>query len=167
MSEPKEKKAYALDMFREVLPALDKRNLGFYPSLTDEQAKAFSPLVVMRWMSAVDGRDAAYHIQMVNEFVNIGFWDLSKHPELQAKQLAICGSGKGQRHTWIPGTKKRTTNKLDRLILEHYPSLSDHELAIYKSKLTRDSLKQWMRDLGWPDDEIKPILEDFKKLTEK
>lgn len=167
MAEPKEKKTYALDLFKEIMPALDRRKTDYYSELTEEQQKGVHPLVLMRWMSAVDGRDAAYHIQMVNEFVNIGFWDLTKHPELQWKLLAICGSGKGQRHTWIPGSKKRTTNKLDRLILEHYPSLNDDELAIYKSKLTKDSLKQWMRDMGWPDDEIKPILEDFKKLTEK
>lgn len=171
MAAPKEKKPAAksehkLDIFREMAEA-DRRNLNFYASLTEEEQKSFAPVVAMRWMSAVSDSSglAEYYIVMTNDLVNIGFWDLYKHPELQWKLMAAAGCGQTQRHQWIPGSKKRNTNKLDKLILAQYPSLSDQELAIYKSKLTRDSLKQWLRDMGMPDDEIKPILEDFKKLT--
>ena len=171
MAAPKEKKPAAktehkLDIFLEMAQA-DKRDLHFYSGLTEELQKSFASLVAMRWFSAVSDRSglADYYVTMTNELVNIGFWELSKHPELQWQLMAAAGSGQVQRHNWIPMTRKKTTNKLDRMILEQHPSLSDHELAIYKSKLTKDSLKQWMRDMGWPDDEIKPVLEDFKKLT--
>jgi hypothetical protein len=165
--EVKPKKTYTLDMFKEVLPAADRGRIDFYDTLTDEQKKGFAPLVVMRYMSAVNSyagrKTVEEHIINVNETVNIGFWDLTKHPELQWKLLALTGSGRNQRHEWITGPKKKTTNRIDNLILGLYPNLNSLELDIAKSKLTRDSLKQLCRDYGMSDDEIKPYVEEFKK----
>lgn len=160
----KEKKP-SLDIF-EVLGALDKRDMDWLDGQTPEMAKTFSPLVVMRWFSAVADRSgvADYHIMMTNEIVNIGFWELSKFPDLQWKLLATCGSGSTLRHQWIPGTKKKNTNKLDNFILSMHPSFNETELALYKSKLTKESLSTLLKEMGYADDQIKPIVEDFKKL---
>ena len=164
----KPKRTFALDMFREVLPAADRRRFDFYDGLNEDQKKGFHPLIVMRYMSAVNsnaGRKTVEdHIRDVNEQVNVGFWDLGKHPELLWKLIAISGSGRNQKHEWISGPKKKTTNKIDNLILSLYPNLNSLELDIAKSKLTRESLKQLCKDFGMLDDEIKPYLEEFKKF---
>src|SRR3546814_9494510 len=53
---------------------------------SDLEKKAFSPLVIMRWISGVKGSREIneYYLQMVNEMINQNLWDscLSKHPEL-------------------------------------------------------------------------------------
>lgn len=157
----------SLDIFDE-MAALDRKKINWLESQDPDLAKTFSPLVAMRWFSAVGDHSglADYHILMANELVNIGFWDLSKHPELQWKLMAAAGSGQTQRHNWIPGSKKKNTNKLDNVILGLYPSLNDTELALFKAKLTKDSLKDMLKDMGMPDADIKPIMDDFKKLSD-
>ena len=61
--------------------------------------------------------------------------------------------------------KKSGTNKLDNVLLGLYPHLNDEELEIIKIKHTVDSLKQLLKDTGMPDADIKPVLDDFKKLV--
>ena len=165
----KPKRTFALDMFGEVLPAADRRRLDFYDGLTEEQKKGLVPLIVMRFMSAINsnaGRKTVEdQLRNVNEQVNVGFWDLGKHPELLWKLIAISGSGRNQKHEWIKSSnKKSSTNKIDNLILSLYPNLNSLELNIAKSKLTKESLKQLCKDFGMPDDEIKPYLDEFKKF---
>ena len=86
-----EKKAYKLDMFGKVLPALDKGVKDFYNKLEDEEKKGYSALVLMRAMSSLGDQNpkAGYQLMIVNDFVNIGFWELSKHTELQLSLIHI------------------------------------------------------------------------------
>lgn len=158
---------FKLDVWR-VLKNLDLRNLNFYDSLNDEEKKAFAPLVLMRWASAVQDNSgfSDYYISTVNSLVNVGFWELSKHPELQWKLLAVCGSGQTQRHGWIASKRKVTTSQLDKFILQFYPSLNDLELDLAKSKFTESSLKQFCRDSGMADNEIKTIITEHKKYID-
>lgn len=157
------KKQYKLDLFKQTLPALHRRNGNFYASLSEEERKEIAPLVLMRWISAVDSTaDADTMIWMVNELVNMDFWVLSKHPELQWRLMAAANTGRSQRNTWIPGTKKKNLSKVDKLLLELYPSLNDQELNLVRSKLDKDSLKQLLRDMAMPDNEMKAIMNDYK-----
>ena len=164
----KEKKPQALDIFA-VLAEVDARNFGYYASLTEEQRKSVAPYVIMRWMSSVSNNSTLkeYYLTTVNDIVNVGFWDLAKHPELQWMLLAVCGSGVKVRHQWVPFGKKEATTKVDKLLLSLHPSLNDLELEIVKSKLTLDSVRDLCRGLGMPDDEIKSYTENFKKYLEK
>lgn len=163
--EPSAKKP-SLDIFDE-MRAADRKDLMWLDRQPDDLAKTFSPLIAMRWFSAVNDRSglADYYLLMTNEMVNVGFWDLTKYPDLQWKLMAVAGSGRTQAHQWIPGSKKKNTNKLDNFLLGMHPSLNDFEINIIKSKLTRESLKQLLVDSGMPDADIKPLLEDFKKLS--
>jgi len=77
------KREYKLDIM-EVLKALDMGDRAYYDGLTDEEKKAYVPLVIMRWMSALPDQNSARHYSVlaVNDLVNVGFWELSKHTEL-------------------------------------------------------------------------------------
>ena len=75
------------------LAAMDYRDKNFYTNLNDEQRKAISLWVLMRWMSSSRG-DAEQHLTLVNDVVNVDFSVISKHPELQWKLLALCGTSK-------------------------------------------------------------------------
>jgi hypothetical protein len=52
---------------------------------------------------------------------------------------------------------------VDNLLLDLHPGLNDQELAIVRSKFTKDSLKQLLKDMALSDADIKPILDEFKK----
>lgn len=155
----------SLDIFDE-MRAADRQDLGWLERQPEDLAKTFAPVVAMRWFSTVGDNTglADYHLLMTNEMLNVGFWDLSRYPDLQWKIMAACGSGMVQRHQWIAGSKKKNTNKLDAFLLGLYPHLNDDEIGILKSRFTRDSLKQLLRDTGMPDGEMKPLLDDLKKL---
>ena len=155
----------SLDIFDE-MRAADKQDLTWLDRQPEELAKTFAAVVAMRWFSTVGDNTgfAPYHLLMTNEMVNVGFWELSKHPELQWRLMAACGLGSVQRHQWIAGSKRKNTNKLDAFLLGLYPHINDDEIAILKSRFTRDTLKQLLKDTGMPDAEMKPLLDDLKKL---
>ena len=92
-----------------VMLAIDKRNRDWYNNLSDDQVKAFSAWMMMRYASSVQGDKAVDYLYMVNECVNKNFMELSKHPELQWLLFTLCGSGKKEYHPYIkpPGGKKK------------------------------------------------------------
>jgi hypothetical protein len=168
MAKPKQLKQYKLDMFGRVLPALDKHDINFYNTLTEEEKKAYTPLVLMRAMSSLCNQNphAAFEILMVNDLVNIGFWNLSKHPELQHMLLCIAGLGNKQYHPWIAAKGKGSNTKIiDDFLIELHPDINIDELALLRSQHNVESIKLLAQDAGKSDSEIKLLVEDAKKLT--
>jgi hypothetical protein len=160
--EPAAKKP-SLDIKDEMYWA-DRKKFSWLEEQDPELAKTFSPLIAMKWMSVVEGPLADYYILMTNEMLNLGFWDLSKHPELCWKLMCAAGSGTVQRHGWVPlGSRRKTVSKVDSFFLELYPHLNDEELTTLRGKFTVDSFKQLLKDTGRPDQEIKPLVDEFKK----
>jgi hypothetical protein len=159
----KPKKEYGIDIF-SVLAAIDRRDKGYYNSLTEDERKSLAFLVVMRWVSSVSDKTglADYHILMTNDIVNVGFWDLAKHPELQWLLLTCVGSGQTQRHNWIPGPKKKArSGALDTLLNERYPGLNDSELELLKDTNTWDDIENLCLQYGFDDKKIKAIKDEW------
>lgn len=163
----KPRAAPVLDI-KDEMYAADMQRFDFYKDLTDEQRKAFAPLVAMKWLSVVDDRCglAEFYICMTNELVNIGFWEITKHPELQWKLMAAAGAGSPQRHGWIAMAKsKKNASKLDKFFLSRRPGLNSTELGIVKSQYNLDSFKQLLRDMAMLDTDSKPLIDEFKKFN--
>lgn len=162
-----EAKKHKLDMFGQVLPALDKRKKEFYLELDDESKKGYTALVLMRAMSSLgdQNKNSAYQLLLVNDLVNIGFWSLSKHVELQHLQLCLTGLGSKQYHPWIPAKGAASKTKLvDEFLRELYPGCNELELSILKSQHDAASIKSLARDAGKNDAQVKQLTEDAKKL---
>lgn len=161
-----ENKKQAFPLF-DALAALDRRDYDWLERQEPEVAKTFTPVTIMRWLSALknDGNDSEYYILAVNEFTNIGFWDLSKYPDLQWKLLALCGSGQRQYHNWINGTKKAVTTKFEDILSENNPSLNEMEIKILFSKYDEESVRSYLEGYGFQDKEIEDILKDYRKKT--
>lgn len=162
-----EKKKHKLDMFGTVLPALDRKDKGFYESLDPEDRKGYAALVLMRAMSSLGDQNSnkEYQLLAVNDIVNIGFWELSKYPDLQHLLLCITGLGTKQYHPWIAAKgKSGAANVVNTFLMELNPSCNDTELAILRSQHTAESLKRLAKDAGKSDREIKELMEDAKKL---
>ena len=53
----------------EVMRAIDKKDRGWYNKLTPEQKKAFSPWMMMRYASSVQGKLAGHYLVMINDLL--------------------------------------------------------------------------------------------------
>jgi hypothetical protein len=162
------KKKYALDL-QKVLGELDAGNHQFYSKLSEEEKKAYVPLIIMRWMSILGDQNPnkQYAILAVNDLVNIGFWKLSKeHAELQHLLLCLTGLGKKQYRQWISAKGKKSKHKaIDEFFRELHPDVNADELEILVSTHDNDSFKKLLYAAGKSDQQVKLLMEEWKKLV--
>ena len=161
---------YKLDMFNEVLPAIDRRDMEFYDRLDDDQRKGFAPPVVLRFASALqsDGPLAEHYIWLTNERANIDFFNIWEHPELQFRLMASCGVGRSQRHKWIAlPQKKRKADKVTEFISRYWPDANDAELDILLKQFTDESFEEFVQSSGCTPEDEKEVMEAYGRLTGK
>lgn len=174
-TEPTEKAK--LDIFSQVLPAINGGNYAFYKNLSTAEKKLYQPYVIFRWLSGAQGRNEQDYIQNVNEFVNAEFWTLNKHPELQ--HMLMCVSARlsnnfnpnGCRHQWLNFMGgKRKKSAINDFLLQHFPQLRDDELDLWKNATTDEEFSTFLNLLGLQPDEHKKTMKawkDDKKAAKK
>ena len=140
-----------LDIKRE-LRAVDTKNYNFYKDLTDEERKAFSPYILMRYTSNVqaDQDVQEWFLEMTNECVNKNHWLLSKnHRELLWKLFATTGTGIVAYHPYLAAGKKEKVNKIEKLLSELYPTKKINDIKIIASMMTPQDKKELFDNLGF------------------
>lgn len=143
---------------KEIMAAIDKKDRNFYNNLSDEQKKAFSAWMMMRYCSSVQGRDAANYIYMTNELVNYQFSEVSKHPELQWLLLSACGIGKIQFHPYLkPPNSRKKKNKIFEFIYSIYPHMKAEDINNMIDINTKEELTEFAVAHGYDDKTIKDI----------
>ena len=143
---------------KEIMAAIDKKDRNFYNNLSDEQKKAFSAWMMMRYCSSVQGRDAANYIYMTNELVNYQFSEVSKHPELQWLLLSACGVGKIQFHPYLkPPNSRKKKNKIFEFIYSIYPHMKAEDINNMIDINTKEELTEFAVAHGYDDKKIKDI----------
>ena len=157
----KTKKANTLPLNLE-LSSMDMRDKDFYKNLSDVHKKEISLWVLMRYMSSCRGA-AHHHLTMVNDLVNVDFNVISKHPELQWKLLAICGTNKKQFHDWIPPGKKAKKNRLEEALVTLNPLMKDDELALLQQINAREEFEEYFKANAFDDKTIKEIFKGDTK----
>ena len=151
-----------MDLFKEVLPAIDKGDTRWVENLSDAELKEVAPFVVMKFMSASNTKGMEdYHILAVNEIVNKRFWELNEHKELQMLLLAICGTGKRQYH-YFPGASK-TDGKLFKFFHKIHPLWKMDEIEMFIELSTKEELIQIGKDSGMQDKDLKLFKKDVNK----
>jgi hypothetical protein len=141
----------ALDIKRE-LAAVDLRNYNFFNSLTDEEKKSFSPYVLMRYTSNVQGDSdiQEWFVEMTNELVNKDHWTLSKnHKGLLWKLFASTGAGVKCFHPYLAQGKKAKVDKIEKLIAELNPAMKMNEVKLLASMMTKQDIKELFDNLGF------------------
>lgn len=153
------KKEHKLDLFKMVLPALDRRDKMFYNNVTDDERKDLNKQIwiLTRWMSSTKNH-SEHHLLMVNDIVNMNSSDLKNHPELQWKLLALCGSGKTQMHQWIAPPRGAKKNKIEAAILKIFPLLKDDDLELLLSINTTATLSEFFKENGLSDKEVNELI---------
>lgn len=132
----------------------DRKNREFYDSLTDEQKKKFSPYLMIRWGSSVQGsRDLQeFYLISTNERFNKHFFSIStaKHKKLQWLLASTVSPGMGtHRHQWIPPKKKEPgAGTMRKQLSELFPHLKDDEIDLLAQMTTKKELDQYLKDLG-------------------
>jgi hypothetical protein len=141
----------ALDIKRE-LQAVDRKNYNFYDNLSDEEKKSFSPYILMRYTSNVQGdRDIQeWFVEMTNEMVNKNHWDLSKnHKGLLWKLFAATGAGVPTYHPYLASGKKEKANKVEKLLCELYPAMKMDEIKMTAGMMSKEDIKELFDKMGF------------------
>jgi hypothetical protein len=101
------------------LESLDRKRYSAYSELTEEQAKKFTPYMLLHWMSAVSGNGLmpAYYVLSVDSLANKHMFNeyVQRHPELQWLMLCSSSPGAGKQfHQWIPHLSQAVINLRDK-----------------------------------------------------
>jgi hypothetical protein len=139
-----------LDIKRE-LNAVDQKNYDFYDNLTDEEKKAFSPYILMRYTSNVQMEDVQDEfLERTNEYVNKNHWDLSKnHKALLWKLFAATGIGVNCFHPYLASGKKEKANKIEKLLVELYPAMKMAEIKMLAKMMNKNDREELFDKMGF------------------
>jgi len=144
--------AAKLDIKRE-LNAVDQKNYNFYDNLTDEERKAFSPYILMRYTANVQMPDRdiqEWYVEMTNEMVNKNHWDLSKeHKALLWKLFAATGTGATAYHPYLAAGKKEKANKIERLLAELNPAMKMTDVKLMASMMSKKDREELFDKMGF------------------
>jgi hypothetical protein len=141
----------ALDIKRE-LKAVDLKDYDFYDKLTPEEQKEFSPYVLMRFVSNVQGdRDVQEHfLEMTNELLNKNHWLLSKdHKALLWKLYAAVGVGMPAFHPYIAAGKKEKAVKIEKLLCDIYPAMKMSDIRLLASLMDKKDKEELFDKMGF------------------
>jgi hypothetical protein len=146
-----------LSIWNEMI-AVDKKDYDYYDRLTDDQKKQFSPYLIMRWSSTVEGNNdiAKYYAVATNEFANTNFFDLSKHKKLQ--WLSICAISPNigkQKHYWLGAAKGKGSSALKNILMERLPNTKENDIDLILQTNSKEEIKEWLRQWGMEEKELK------------
>jgi hypothetical protein len=140
-----------LDIKRE-LAGVDLKDYNFYSGLTDGEKKSFSPFVLLRYVSNVQGDQdiQEWFVEMTNEYANKDHWSLSKsHKELLWKLFAATGAGVKVYHPYLAAPKKEKVFKLEKLIAELNPTMKLAEVKLIAKLMNKIEIDQLFDSLGF------------------
>tara|TARA_E500000318_G_scaffold13233_2_gene12326 strand:- start:230 stop:682 length:453 start_codon:yes stop_codon:yes gene_type:complete len=133
-----------------VLAAIDKKDYGFYDTLTPEHQKQLAPFLLNRYVSLVKGSSElqAYYLMAGNQRVNCTYFELARHPKLVWQLLCTVSPGMGtQFHQWV-GHKKKDKNTKDKnrkYIEQLHPTAKRDELNMLVNMYTDKDIKELQR----------------------
>jgi hypothetical protein len=153
------KKVKSIDLFKEVIPAIDQDGKDIWDMLSDDQRKEVQASFwsLNRYISSVKSRDATtqeHFVEAVNLFYNKNWFALQKHPKLLWMLLCMCSdeNKKQHFHEYIP-LKKEKDKKME-LLLELFPNTKRSDIETLAAVTTDKEIKQYCENLGWDKKQI-------------
>jgi hypothetical protein len=161
------------DLFKAI-DAIDRKDYGWWDTLTEEQTKKFSAYMLLHWISSVkaSGAMGAYYIMSTDLNANKHMFNerIQQHPHLQWLMLCSASPGMGkQYHQWIPHLnsklaelKTKASFKEVRDYFEKvYPSVSKEDVKEIAQHWTSEQNHQHRLAELFPDMKI----DDIKALS--
>ena len=134
------------------LAAVDTRDYDFYDNITDDERKAFSPFVLMRYTANVKGSTdvQAHFVEQTNDRLNKNHWDLSKnHKGLLWKLSATIGTGDKYYHQYLKAPSKAKPVKIEKLLAELYPAMKMSEIKLLASMMDKKEITELFDKMGF------------------
>jgi len=141
----------ALDIKRE-LNSVDRKVYDFYDNLSDQEKKEFSPYILMRYVSNVQGDNdiQEWFIEMTNELVNKHHWVLSKnHKALLWKLFAATGAGVTCYHPYLKAGSKEKAVKIEKLLVELNPSMKLSDIKLWAKMMDKKDKEELFDKMGF------------------
>ena len=137
----------------KILPAIDRKDREFYDNLDDDEKKAFSAFLMLRYCSTVQGDPELehYYVASTNHYANKNMFDLAKHPKLQWLMLTAASPGLGtMRHTWLKQKPKPkdTTGPVVKQIMQLFPAMKEDDAVTLSKIITKKELKEYIKLYG-------------------
>lgn len=159
---------YKLDIFQEVLPAIDRHDYDFLSRQDADRQKGFHGPVVLRWASML--RNASQDmtdimLMMVNSRANLDFFAIADHPDLQWRLLATCGLHMSTRHEWsnMP-VRARPTSAVHAFLGAYWPEANAAEIDILIRSFTRESFEVFVRSCGLAPAEEQAAMDGYDRF---
>lgn len=149
-------KQFKLDIF-SILRNISNSNIDHWDTLSDEEQKAFQPLVVMRWLSS----NTAYEICMLSHLVNGYVFALDKHKKL-LYQLMCISTIPNSRYSWKKRESKNLTFSKSIKLLAEYMNYSVKEAKLDFQFYTNDDMIEIANDLGYQKEFISVLKKELK-----
>jgi hypothetical protein len=148
---------HKLDIFK-VLGELDKKNIKFFDTLSDEEQKAFQPLVVMRWLTGTSNKN---QVNLINEVVNPYVFKFTNHKGLLYKLMTVCTTGRKQKYVWKKASTKGSTQSITVKAIQQYYGYNRHDAENALKILSQDTLLEIVDELGWQDEELNKLRKEL------
>lgn len=132
----------------------DRKNRQFYDELTEEERKKFSPYLMIRWGSAVEGsRDLQeFYVISANQRLNKHFFavNTTAHKKLQWLLATTVSPDMGTpRHIWIAPKKKESGASAKRKALQEiYPDYKDDEIDVMMQLVSQKEIDAYFKAAG-------------------
>jgi len=134
--------------------AFDRKDRGFYDSLTEEEQRKFAPFLMIRWGSAVEGSRELeeYYVIATNERLNRHFFSINtaRHKKLQWLMATSVSPNLGvHRHPWIaPHKRDKQQSTKRRALAKIYPDINDRDLDVLVQITTDQEIKEYHKNMG-------------------
>ena len=133
--------------------AFDRKDRSFYDSLAEEERRKFSPFLMIRWGSSVQGSRELqeFYVIATNERLNKHFFSVNtaQHKKLQWLMATTVSPDLGtHRHVWIAPKKKEPAGNKRKTLRLMFPDYNDDEIEIMNQIMSDQEIQQWFRDHG-------------------
>ena len=145
----------------DFLNRIDAGDLDYYTTLTDEEKKSISLVVVGRWLSCTKNlKQIVSYNALVNPFM---YKFAGKHNELLYNLMVTASSGTKKNYRWVGRKKRENTKPVSCKVISQYYGISTSAASGYVGQTFKlaDILK-CADDLGYDDAEQKKIKDEFK-----
>ena len=152
-----------LDIFH-VLEQADTKQYDMYQNLSDNEKKAYAPLVVQRWLSGTYNKN---QIIMINELVNPYVFALSQHKDLLWRLTTICTSGTKSKYSWNK-TKTDGSNDTEciKCIKKYFKYNTKDALVVFKT-IDKLLIIDMAEELGYSDVDLNKIRKELGLVSSK
>lgn len=132
----------------------DRKNRRFYDELDDSEKKKFSPFLMIRWGSAVEGSRELqeFYVIATNERLNKYFFNINStaHKKFHWLMATSVSPDLGTpNHPWIAPKKKEAGASAKRKALQEiYPTYKDDEIDVMMQLTSQKEIDAYFKSAG-------------------